>query len=65
MRNFIKTSVMAVVLVGCTLSGSASVTGSDPRPAVVKPNSVTGSDPRPAAVQPVSVLNVLFSFFAI
>ena len=63
MRSFIKSSLVAVVLVGSTLSASASVTGSDPRPAVVKANGVTGSDPRPAATQPVSVWNGILVFF--
>lgn len=68
MRNFVKASFVAVVLLGSTLSafaGVAGVTGSDPRPAAVTSNGVTGSDPRPAVTQPVSVWNVVLTFFGV
>ena len=65
MRKIVQSSLVAVLFLGSTLSASAGVTGSDPRPAVVKSNGVTGSDPRPAAVQPVSVWNLILAYFGI
>ncbi|GAA3751792.1 hypothetical protein GCM10022270_08050 [Terriglobus aquaticus] len=65
MRTFVKSVFVAVVLVGGTLNASATVSGSDPRPAVARAQTVSGSDPRPAAVKPVGVLDVILSFFGV
>lgn len=65
MRTFIKSAFAAVVLASSTLTASATVSGSDPRPTVVRAQTVSGSDPRPAAAQPVGVLDVILSFFGI
>ena len=65
MRTLIKLAFVAAVLISSTLTASATVSGSDPRPAAVQAQTVSGSDPRPAVTQPVGVLNVILSFFGI
>ena len=63
MKNLVKMAAVAIVLFGTTLTASAGVTGSDPRPAVVRTQGVTGSAPRPAAGQPVTVWSVVLADF--
>ena len=60
MKHLVKSSVVAIVLFGSTLSAFAGVTGGDPRPQVIRVQGVTGGDPRPQLVsRPVGILYVI------